>query len=111
LVSFYTNARCQRRCDLLFGKAEQKYTLHSNENADLDTLFKKWPEAKTLYEWAPFVVIVDDNKKLSIYTRAFTETDNPSYSNMKNKPDSLLKESQAYHILCDIGEISNKRYK
>jgi inner membrane protein len=57
--------------DSLFGKAERKYTLHSNENADLDTLFKKRPEAKTLYEWAPFVVIVDDNKKLGIYDPRF----------------------------------------
>jgi inner membrane protein len=57
--------------DSLFGQAEKKYTLHSKEDADLNTLFEKRPEAKTLYEWAPFVVIVDDEERLGIYDPRF----------------------------------------
>jgi len=46
-------------------------TLQSQENADLEVLFAERPEAKTLYDWAPFVVIVDDNERLGIYDPRF----------------------------------------
>lgn len=45
--------------------------LTSQEDADLDQLFTENPEAKTLYEWSPFVVIVDDNNMLGIYDPRF----------------------------------------
>lgn len=57
--------------DALFKEKEAIYVLHSAENADLNTLFEKRPEAKTLYEWAPFVVIVDDDERLGIYDPRF----------------------------------------
>ncbi len=47
------------------------YHLKSSEQADLDLLFEKRPEAKTLYEWAPFVVIVDDENYLGLYDPRF----------------------------------------
>lgn len=45
--------------------------LHSNEDANLDLLFKQRPEAKTLYEWSPFVVVVNDDNYLGVYDPRF----------------------------------------
>jgi inner membrane protein len=47
------------------------YNLKSSEQADLDLLFEKRPEAKTLYQWAPFVVVVDDDNYLGLYDPRF----------------------------------------
>lgn len=47
------------------------YHLKSSEQADLDLLFEKRPEAKTLYQWAPFVVVVDDESYLGLYDPRF----------------------------------------
>ncbi|ART75309.1 hydrolase [Sutcliffiella horikoshii] len=57
--------------DALFTSPKLQYTLKSAEEADLDTLFAEVPEAKTLYEWSPFVVIVDDQERLGIYDPRF----------------------------------------
>lgn len=57
--------------DALFTKPTLKYTLTSAEEADLNTLFAQVPEAKTLYDWSPFVVIVDDEERLGIYDPRF----------------------------------------
>jgi inner membrane protein len=57
--------------DNLFIDRKLEYQLSSAENADLNGLFTKKPEARTLYEWSPFVVIVDDGKKLGIYDPRF----------------------------------------
>ncbi|CAM3484974.1 metal-dependent hydrolase [Aeromicrobium ponti] len=57
--------------DNLFQEKEKQYVLQSNETADLDKLFSQRPEAKTLYEWSPFVVLVDDNERLGIYDPRF----------------------------------------
>lgn len=57
--------------DALFTSPKLQYTLKSAEEADLDTLFAEVPEAKTLYEWSPFVVIVDDKERLGIYDPRF----------------------------------------
>ncbi|NSL50990.1 metal-dependent hydrolase [Calidifontibacillus erzurumensis] len=57
--------------DNLFQSEKLLYTLQSSENADLDLLFRERPEAKTLYEWAPFVVIVDNDKHLGLYDPRF----------------------------------------
>ncbi|EKN68888.1 metal-dependent hydrolase [Schinkia azotoformans] len=58
--------------DTSFIKEDQiLYHLKSNEGADLDLLFEKRPEAKTLYQWAPFVVIVDDENYLGLYDPRF----------------------------------------
>lgn len=54
-----------------WGRAEHQYTLYSDEKADLEKLFEEVPEAATLYEWAPFVVIVDEDDRLGIYDPRF----------------------------------------
>ncbi|MGE7272244.1 metal-dependent hydrolase [Brevibacillus panacihumi] len=45
--------------------------LESREDADLETLFAQNPRAKTLYEWSPFVVIVNDEERLGLYDPRF----------------------------------------
>lgn len=55
----------------LFTGATHKHTLESQEEANLDQLFSERPEAKTLYHWSPFVVIVDDDERLGIYDPRF----------------------------------------
>lgn len=45
--------------------------LTSHEDADIDHLFVNNPYARTLYEWSPFVVIVDDDDILGIYDPRF----------------------------------------
>ncbi|MFE8700544.1 metal-dependent hydrolase [Cytobacillus sp. FJAT-54145] len=57
--------------DNLFKEKEALYVLNSKEDAELETLFKQRPEAKTLFEWSPFVVIVDDDKQLGVYDPRF----------------------------------------
>lgn len=46
-------------------------TLQSQEDADLDELFAANPRAKTLLEWSPFVVIVDDGERIGLYDPRF----------------------------------------
>lgn len=55
----------------LWSEPVVQIVLQSDESADLDTLFNEKPEAKTLYEWSPFVVIVDDDELLGIYDPRF----------------------------------------
>ena len=55
----------------LFREDSVQYELTSAKEVDLDSLFEKVPEAETLYEWAPFVVIVDDGEKIGIYDPRF----------------------------------------
>lgn len=55
----------------LWSSAEVEHILHSSEEANIDQLFIDRPEAKTLYEWSPFVVIVDDDERLGIYDPRF----------------------------------------
>ncbi|MCJ8008839.1 metal-dependent hydrolase [Lederbergia wuyishanensis] len=57
--------------DGLFREKKEVYVLHSNESADLNTLFTQVPKAKTLYEWSPFVVLVDDDNRLGLYDPRF----------------------------------------
>ncbi|KOP81829.1 metal-dependent hydrolase [Cytobacillus solani] len=57
--------------DSLFQKKREQYVLHSSEDANLDMLFDKRPEAKTLYDWAPFVVLVDDDDRIGLYDPRF----------------------------------------
>lgn len=45
--------------------------LQSQENADLNQLFEANPKAKTLQEWSPFLVVVDDGKRLGVYDPRF----------------------------------------
>ncbi|WP_102348557.1 metal-dependent hydrolase [Bacillus sp. Marseille-P3661] len=56
---------------IMFADDKVQYSIQSNEQADLEVLFEKRPEAKTLYEWAPFVVIVDDDQYLGLYDPRF----------------------------------------
>jgi inner membrane protein len=46
-------------------------TLVSQEQADLEPLFARNPAARTLMEWSPFVVIVDDGQRLGVYDPRF----------------------------------------
>lgn len=57
--------------DTLFTEKITQYVLQSKEAADLDKLFSERPEAKTLYEWSPFVVLVDDDERLGLYDPRF----------------------------------------
>lgn len=57
--------------DNLFQEPKEQYVLSSSEDADLAYLFSEHPEAKTLYEWSPFVVIVDDGERLGVYDPRF----------------------------------------
>ena len=57
--------------DNLFTERKLQYELTSAENADLNALFAEKPEAKTLTEWSPFVVIVDDGDRLGVYDPRF----------------------------------------
>ncbi|WP_342665001.1 hypothetical protein [Shimazuella kribbensis] len=57
--------------DSLLTEAGMVERLQSSSNADLSELFSKNPRAKTLYKWAPFVVIVNDEKKIGIYDPRF----------------------------------------
>ncbi|NHM29541.1 metal-dependent hydrolase [Neobacillus terrae] len=57
--------------DGLFEKRKELYKLYSAENTHLDNLFSKKPEAKTLYQWSPFVVIVNTHHRLGIYDPRF----------------------------------------
>jgi inner membrane protein len=45
--------------------------LESVEKADLEALFVANPKARTLYEWSPFVVVVDDGERLGVYDPRF----------------------------------------
>ncbi|MCA1032600.1 metal-dependent hydrolase [Bacillus timonensis] len=57
--------------DSLLREAELVYSLQSAEDADLERLFSEVPEAETLYNWAPFVVVVDDDERLGLYDPRF----------------------------------------
>lgn len=57
--------------DTLFTERKLQYELTSAEHADLNDLFTEKPEAKTLTEWSPFVVIVDDEDRLGVYDPRF----------------------------------------
>ncbi|WNQ13311.1 metal-dependent hydrolase [Paenibacillus aurantius] len=55
----------------LWGGLKPAARLQSAEDADLDRLFEGNPKARTLYEWSPFVVIVDNGKELGVYDPRF----------------------------------------
>ncbi|ARU63480.1 hydrolase [Tumebacillus avium] len=55
----------------VWSEPEVVYTLPSATKANLDELFEKNPAARTLRQWSPFVVIVDDDKQLGIYDPRF----------------------------------------
>lgn len=57
----------------LFTDPKPIQTLYSKEDADLTPLFEQNPQAKVLYEWSPFVVIVDNPKKLGIIDPRFIQ--------------------------------------
>lgn len=46
-------------------------TLFSDESANLSPLIQQKPEAKTLMQWSPFVVIVNDNERLGVFDPRF----------------------------------------
>lgn len=55
----------------IWGKKEKIVTLYSKEDVDLELLFEKNPEAEVLYNWAPFVVVEEDDDKIAIYDPRF----------------------------------------
>lgn len=60
-----------------WGEPQLVQQITSNEEAPLDVLFAENPYAKTLYQWSPFVVIVDDEEKIGIYDPRFFRFDEP----------------------------------
>lgn len=57
--------------DSFLKEGERIERLQSSSEAELDMLFTKNPSAKTLYNWAPFVVVVNDDEKIGIYDPRF----------------------------------------
>jgi inner membrane protein len=57
--------------DGIFQKKKELYVLSSKEDANLNQLFAENPKAQTLYNWAPFVVIIEDEKQIGIYDPRF----------------------------------------
>ncbi|MHC0037780.1 metal-dependent hydrolase [Pseudoneobacillus sp. C159] len=57
--------------DGIFLAKKTQYVLQSKEDADLEYLFAQNPKAKTLYQWSPFVVIIDNGNQLGIYDPRF----------------------------------------
>nr|WP_272495789.1 metal-dependent hydrolase [Bacillus pinisoli] len=57
--------------DSLLTKADLVERIQSNKEVDLDRLFEMNPAAKTLYNWAPFVVVVDDEERVGIFDPRF----------------------------------------
>jgi inner membrane protein len=57
--------------DGIFQPKKELYVIESKEEADIEHLFSQKPAAKTLYQWAPFVVVIDDGKQLGIYDPRF----------------------------------------
>ncbi|MDD9268601.1 metal-dependent hydrolase [Paenibacillus sp. GCM10023248] len=55
----------------LWGGASLQTQLVSKENSDLEKLFATNTKARTLKEWSPFVVVVDDDKVLGVYDPRF----------------------------------------
>ncbi|NEU31963.1 metal-dependent hydrolase [bacterium LRH843] len=45
--------------------------LNSDSDSELEQLFVQNPKAKTLYEWSPFVVVVDNEEYFGIYDPRF----------------------------------------
>jgi inner membrane protein len=46
-------------------------TLRSNEQANKQLLFDKNPRARTLVQWSPFVVFVEDQQRIAVYDPRF----------------------------------------
>ncbi|WP_438447194.1 metal-dependent hydrolase [Gorillibacterium sp. sgz5001074] len=55
----------------VFTGLTERIRLESREDADLERLFAANPKAKTLMEWSPFVVVVDDGQRLGVYDPRF----------------------------------------
>ncbi|UHA71900.1 metal-dependent hydrolase [Paenibacillus sp. 481] len=55
----------------VFTEPKLTVQLKSKESSNLDRLFMENPKAKTLHEWSPFVVIVDNDKEIGIYDPRF----------------------------------------
>lgn len=55
----------------IFSKPKLIQKLPSKDNTDLRPLFTKNPRAKVLHAWSPFVVIINDDKRLGIYDPRF----------------------------------------
>jgi len=55
----------------VWSEPQLRHTLPTLRDADLDQLFAANPAAKTLYQWAPFVVVTDEGGQLGIYDPRF----------------------------------------
>jgi len=55
----------------VWSEPELVETLKTIPDADLEELFKTNPKAKTLYGWAPFVVVVEEGNRFGIYDPRF----------------------------------------
>lgn len=81
--------------DTLFTEKKTQYVLQSKEAADLDKLFSERPEAKTLYEWSPFVVLVDDDERLGLYDPRFYRN---GQSFLFEYIEKILKDERRAHL-------------
>ncbi|MBS4176769.1 metal-dependent hydrolase [Lederbergia citrea] len=57
--------------DSLLTKGRLIYQLQSASDNDLEELFKQNPKARTLNEWSPFVVVVNNDQQFGIYDPRF----------------------------------------
>jgi inner membrane protein len=61
----------------LWSDSGVKYRIHSAEHADLTPLLVGNPKAEVLMKWSPFVVIVDDGKRLGVFDPRFYQNGEP----------------------------------
>ncbi|WP_096199774.1 metal-dependent hydrolase [Bacillus sp. FJAT-45350] len=61
----------------IWEEPELIHRLTSQENVDVEFLFEQHPAAKTLYEWSPFVIIVEDEDKIGLYDPRFFRLGEP----------------------------------
>jgi inner membrane protein len=69
----------------IFTSLTKKISLVSKEKSDLTPLLKKNPRAHVLIKWSPFVVIVDDSKRLGIFDPRFYKNGQSFLSEYINK--------------------------
>ncbi|MDE5415049.1 metal-dependent hydrolase [Alkalihalobacterium chitinilyticum] len=76
----------------VWGGLEVVDQITSQAETNLDVLFRENPRAKTLYQWSPFVVVVDDEEKLGIYDPRFFRMGVPFLYEYIYKEDVQIEE-------------------
>lgn len=73
--------------DSLWEEPELLMEFISKEETNLDVLFQENPSAKTLFQWAPFVVIVDNDEKIEVFDPRFFHSGEPFLNEFILKED------------------------